>query len=222
METLLHIRTHLKEDVRECGSHATLDKVLEALRSKYELTILEARTRLTSLKRNTKLSLTDHAREVKRLVEAAYADLPRTHRQEMILDLFRNSLNHAYLQRHLLAMKPQSFSEAIADGNEYFQIRPNLNLGVTIRQVEEEEGNLESVQVAQSTPSEIEILIQALRQITSEVASLEQTQKLTATKPKKKGPCCKCGGKGHLEREIVPLSVRETNKARHGQEQKGL
>ena len=89
-------------------------------------------------------------------------------------------------------MKPQSFSEAIADGNEYFQIRPNLNLGVTIRQVEEEEGNLESVQVAQSTPSEIEVLIQALRQITSEVASLEQTQKLTATKPKKKGPCCKC------------------------------
>ena len=65
MATLLRIRIHLKDNVRKCGSHATLEEVLEALRSKYGLTIREARTRLTSLKRDTKLSLTDHVTEVK-------------------------------------------------------------------------------------------------------------------------------------------------------------
>ena len=39
MATLLHIRTHLRDDARECGSHATLEEVLEALRAKYGLTV---------------------------------------------------------------------------------------------------------------------------------------------------------------------------------------
>ena len=39
MATLLHIRTHLKDDARECGSYATLEEVFEALRAKYGLTV---------------------------------------------------------------------------------------------------------------------------------------------------------------------------------------
>ena len=35
MAPLLHIRTHLKDDARECGSYATLEEVLEALCTKY-------------------------------------------------------------------------------------------------------------------------------------------------------------------------------------------
>ena len=138
--TLLHIRTHVNDDARKCGSHATLEEALEALRSKYRLIIWNARTRLTSLKRNTKRSLIDHATEEKKLVEAAYADLPRTHRQDIKLDLFCNSLNHAYLQINLLAMKPQSLTKAMQAGNEYLQIRPNINLGVTIWQIDVEIG----------------------------------------------------------------------------------
>ena len=90
METLLHIP---KDDARECGSYATMKGVLETFCAKYRLNVREARTRLTSLKRDAKLSLTDHAIKVKRLVEAAYADLQQTHGQEMILGLFCNSLN---------------------------------------------------------------------------------------------------------------------------------
>ena len=93
MATLLHIRTHLKDYARECGCYATLKEVFEALRAKYGLTVREPRTRVTSLKRDARLSLTDHATEVKKLVEAPYADLPQTHRQEMILDMFCNFLN---------------------------------------------------------------------------------------------------------------------------------
>lgn len=200
MATLLHIRTHLRDDARECGSHATLEEVLEALRAKYGLTVREARTRLTNLKRDPKLSLTDHATEIKKLVEAAYADLPKTHRQEMTLDLFCNSLNHAYLQRHLLAMRPQSLTEAVQAGNEYLQIKPSANPGMAIRQVEEGT-DPDSIQVAQSKPSEMEVLLQALRQLTAEVASLKQHQKATTAQPKKKGPCWKCGKEGHLQKD---------------------
>ena len=37
MATLLHIRTHMKDNAHECGSYATLEEVLEALRAKYGL-----------------------------------------------------------------------------------------------------------------------------------------------------------------------------------------
>ena len=73
MATLLYIRVHMKDDARECESHATLKKVLEALDSKYGLTVQEARAHLTSLTRDTKRSLTDHATKVKRLMETAHA-----------------------------------------------------------------------------------------------------------------------------------------------------
>ena len=146
MATLLHIRTHLKDDARECGSYATLEGVFKALRAKYRLTVREARTRLTSLKKDARLSLTDHATEVKGLVETAYADLPQTHIQEMILDLFRNSLNQAYLQRHLLAIRAQSIAKAVKAGNKYLQIKPNSNPGVAIRQIKEEERHPETAQ----------------------------------------------------------------------------
>ena len=61
---LLHIRTHLQDDARSCGNHSTLE-VFKALRSKFGLSVREARTRLTNMKRDTKLSLEDHATEIK-------------------------------------------------------------------------------------------------------------------------------------------------------------
>ena len=88
-------------------------------------------------------------------------------------------------------MKPHSLTEAAQAGNEYIQIRPNTNSGITIWKGEEEEVNHESVQVAQSKPSKMEVLLQALRQLTSEVESLKHTQKATATKPKKNCLCWK-------------------------------
>ena len=92
-------------------------------------------------------------------------------------------------------------------GNEYIQIKPNSNSGVTIQQIEEKEGNPEAVQVAQSKPTEMVVLLQALRQLTSEIASLEQTQKTNASKLKKKGPCWKCGGEGHLQRNFTTACI---------------
>lgn len=68
-------------------------------------------------------------------------------------------------------MKAQTLVEAIHAGNEYLQIITNTKPEVTIRQVEDEEMNSKSVQVAQSKPSEMEIFLQARRQLTSKVVS---------------------------------------------------
>ena len=65
MAALLHIRTHLEVDACECGSFATLKEVLEALCSKCGLTVREARMLLTSFERDSKLTLSDYATEVK-------------------------------------------------------------------------------------------------------------------------------------------------------------
>ena len=68
-----NIRTHLQDGARKCRSYPTLEKVLKVFCSRYGLPIREAKTHLslTNLRRDTKFSLTDHATEVKTLVEAA-------------------------------------------------------------------------------------------------------------------------------------------------------
>ena len=79
---LLQIYTHLQDDARKYGNYSTTEKVFKALRSRFELSVSKAKTRLTNIGIDTKLSLTGHANNVKRLVEAAYANI-QVHREEM-------------------------------------------------------------------------------------------------------------------------------------------
>ena len=72
----------------------------------------------------------DHATKIKKLVGVAYADLPRYHQEEINLDLFCNSLNHAYLQRPLLVIKA---------GSEYLQIKLGSTYGANVHQVDKDD-----------------------------------------------------------------------------------
>ena len=116
-----------------------MEEVFKALCSKYRLLTREARTRLTNIKRDTKLLLDDHATEIKKLVKVAYADLPRYHQEEMTMDLFCNSLNHAYLQRHTLAIKPGNLVETVEEGSEYLQIKSGSTYGANFHQIDEDD-----------------------------------------------------------------------------------
>ena len=114
-------------------------------------------------------------------MEAEYAHLQRTNRQEMTCSVTRKS----HLLTETSAVKPQSLTKAVQAGNEYLQVRPNTNPRVTIWQVKEEEVNPKPMHVAQSKPYTMKFLLYALHQVISKVASLKQTRKATATKPKK-------------------------------------
>ena len=96
---LLNVRTHLQGGAHGCENYPTLEKVFKALCSKYWLSVREARMR----QRDTKLSLTDHATEVKKLVEVAYADLPRNHKEEVTLNLGNNAIYNNKLSSGLPA-----------------------------------------------------------------------------------------------------------------------
>ena len=52
---LLHIRKHLQDDACGRENHSTLEEVFKALRSKFGLSIGEARTRLTNINRHQTL-----------------------------------------------------------------------------------------------------------------------------------------------------------------------
>ena len=102
------------------------------------------------------------------MIGLAYADLPRYHQGNITLDLFCKFLSNAYLQKHLLTIKPENLTEAVEAGGEYFRIEPGSTLGTNDRQVDKE-NTPDQVQATPAKPSEIEMLLQALRHWTSEL-----------------------------------------------------
>ena len=85
------------------------------------------------------------------------------------MELFCSSINNAYLQKHLLDIKPHNLNEAVEAGTEYLQIHSSHNSGSSIRQVNEETPPTQ-VQANQMKRSKLELLMQALQRLTTELA----------------------------------------------------
>lgn len=85
-------------------------------------------------------------------------------------------------------MKPQGLTNC-ASSNSVSLYKTEYQSGSHHPTSKEGEDEPEQVQVASSKLSKIEVLLQVLRQLTSEVANLKQTQKVTATKLMKKVMC---------------------------------
>ena len=122
--TWMHLREALREGARDCGQAATVRGIYAGLRARYGLTPREARNRLNNLRKEYRTPLAEHASEVKKMVERAYGDLPRENQEQMILEHFLNTLDNSYLQRHLLAVDPQTLEEAVRAASEWQQIKP--------------------------------------------------------------------------------------------------
>ena len=155
--TVLHLRRALKEEARDCGgTSASLAEIFTALRARFGITSREARVRLNGARKEPSTSLQAHANRIKELVGIAYPELPEGIQEQMALDQFTNSLNQPRLQEHLLAIRPNNLTEAIAAGNEFVQIRNNQT---KVRQVEvtsderaEEETQVKPVQAPKDWP----------------------------------------------------------------------
>ena len=200
---LIHLRAALKDSARDCGQAETIPGVFASLRARFGMTNREAKAKLVSMKREPRVTLQAHAAEVERLVHVAYADLPREHQERMILDIFHSSVNHCYLQRHLLAINADNLEEAVRAGNEFLQIKTGTAAGPSIRQVAGEESDdvsEESDQVNQVTPSAMDVLLQAVKQLTQEVASLKSAQQKPVEKKGKTAKCFGCGKEGHIRK----------------------
>ena len=195
---IIHLRAALRDSARDCGQAETIAGILAALRARFGITIREAKARLVSLRRDYKTTLQAHAAEVERLVNIAYADLPRQHRERMVMDTFHSTLNHGYLQRHLLAIETPTLEDAVRAGNEYLQIKTTS--GTNIRKIEgEEDEPEEESQVKPVTTSAMSTLLQAVQKLTEEVQKLKEKP---ADKADRKAlRCYGCKKEGHIRKD---------------------
>lgn len=81
----------LKGKVNDCGQEGFVELIFERLRAQFGMGPREATVRLTFLKREYKTTISEHANEVKKLIQKAYHDLPMHHRQRIIMDVFKNT-----------------------------------------------------------------------------------------------------------------------------------
>ena len=206
---LIHLRAALRGVAKDCGQADTLPGVFASLQARFGISNREAKARLVSMKRDFKTTLQAHAAEVERLVNLAYADLPREHQIRMTMDIFYSSINNGYLQRHLLAINADTLEEAVRAGNEFLQIKVTVP-GSSVRQVSGEEGEPEETnQVAQVVSNPWNALLQAMQKLTEEVNNLkstQQTEEMTnrqSTRKEQKGRQTRCYGcrrEGHIRK----------------------
>lgn len=110
----------------QTGRSDMVEGIFIALRERYGLSLREAKARIAGLKKDSKTTLQQHGVEVERLVEIAYADIPRNLRRTMVVATFASTTGNGYLQRHLLAMPTPTLEDAVRAGNEYLQIQTLL------------------------------------------------------------------------------------------------
>ena len=198
---LLHLRASLKEGAQECGKAADARGIFEALRARYGTSPREARNKLLNLKKEYKVSLQEHASEVEGLVELAFGDLPERTRRELTLEAFCNSLNHTYLQRHLLAMQPENLADAVRSGNEFLQVRASTSTGVRMVAEDEDDEVETTPQVVQVKVDPMDALLEAITNLTKEVGKLKEPptrQRREDSNRQPTGQCWGCGKKGHM------------------------
>ena len=200
--SLLHLREALKEGAKDCGRAGNLAGVFTALRARYGLTPREARARISTLRKDNRASLQEHATEVDRLCQIAYIELPDRYRASMSLETFCNTLGNTYLQRHLLAIQAVTLEQAVRAGNEFLQIRAPILPGSAIRAVDEDE-QVED-QVASIEQSVLSKLLKNMQILSDKVDRLQTTPKPAATKQIAKSTgCWGCGQEGHTRRACL-------------------
>ena len=194
MATLLHLREALQGGAREYGRSQSVDAIFTALRGRYGVSVKEARSKLSGLRKEARRSLHDHAVDVEKLVRKAFGDLPPVTQEGMMLDTFCSSLGHAALQRHLLAIRPETIAEAVIHGNEYLQVRGDkVPPEPKVRAMDEAEGSIEATE-----QSALTLLTKMVQQLATQVEALQQQK---AHPPPKENKCWGCHQAGHTRKE---------------------
>ena len=193
MATMLHLRESLEDKAQGCSRADTTPGIFAALRARFGLTAREARNQIANLKRDSRCPLHDHAVEVERLVQVAYAELPPEMRDEMVRETFCGSLNSTPLQQHLLAARPTNMEEAVRYGNECLQVRGDRNqVNSKVNAVD----GTDSEQVTAAAPEPLELLMKAIEGLSTNLERLENQ----AGKRVSKAKCWGCGKEGHTRK----------------------
>lgn len=212
---LLHLREALKENAEGCGRAPSVMAVYAALRARFGLSPREARSRLSTLRKEYKTSLQEHAAEVERLITIAYGELPVEYQAGMKLETFCSTLGYMPLQRHLLAVHTHTLEDAVRAGNEFLQIKPGGEKNNTsIRQVGEEEEE----EAPNHTDKVLAGLVQAMQQLAERVEALQgQSRRITrGDTSSNQRLCWGCGKEGHLRRSCPSQKKSPSDRTAQG------
>jgi hypothetical protein len=216
---LLQLRESLQGSAQDCGKGHSINEIFQQLRTRYSLTPKEARNQLNGLKKTAQQTLHEHAAEIQRLVSLAYQDLPVRNQNTLALESFFNTLSHPALQRHLLAIRPDSLTQAVQAGNEFMQIKPASQQPRSSIHTVEEDG--EDPPVTASLDHGLTLKI-----MTTLVKQLEQLQQslITFRQPPAPAPtpaptlrptgCWGCGAPDHNRRDCPTSPWKSTSTSR--------
>ena len=150
-----------KKNAEGCGRTPSVLAVYAALRARFGLSPRETRSWLSTLRKEYRTSLQEHAAEVERLIAIAYGELPVEYQAGMNLETFCSTLGYMPLQRHLLAVPTHTLEDAVRAGNEFLQIKPGGEKGNTsVRQI----GDEEEEEALNTTDKVLASLVQAMQQ----------------------------------------------------------
>lgn len=170
----IHLRSSLEGSALDCGRETTKNGIYEALRARFGLTQRQAKDKLGVLKRSAKHTLHEHATEVGRLVELAFPTLARVDRQEMVLDYFTRSLDNRGLQRHMLAVDPDTLMEAVRAADEFLQLSgTDKTVRPTILAVETVDDSTKMEAALAAVTKQMEAQTELLGKLTARLGKLE-------------------------------------------------
>ena len=215
-EASLHLKQALVDGANECSRPYNVEGILTTLRARYGMTPREARSRLTTLRKDYKTTLQEHGTEVERLVNTAYPGHSDRQRAEMSLDQFITTLGHMALQGHLLAVAPETIEHGIRAGNAYLQLQKTQARGrhYAIQEAEDLEEETPPT-VAPVVSRTVDPVVQAVAELTKMMTLLAKQMTALQSTTTSAGPrlpdgreqprrpiatCWGCGQPGHLRR----------------------
>jgi len=116
---LIQLRRALTEQAKPYGVGTDVNGILAALRARFGISAVDARTKLQRLCRAPRTSLQEHAATVKKLAQIAYGDLPAQHQERYTYDAFVQSLNDLGLHHQLRAKGITRIEDALKAGEAY-------------------------------------------------------------------------------------------------------
>lgn len=199
---IIHLRTALEGAAKDCARGATVAAINTSLRSRFGVTIRQARDRLVYLRRESGQSLHELGVEINRLLLIAYPALDDATRQTMGVETFKRALDNKQLHRHLFLLDPGTVDAAVVATDEFFNVGSSApRQRIQASQVETEECGDHPPPSSDTTMTTLKTLVAAVEANTAAIKGLclAKQEPPSTSVPRNKGPCWICGGP-HVKR----------------------